>query len=145
MITMRQIHKAFGENKVLQGVDFTLRRGTVHALMGENGAGKSTLMKILVGIHQKDRGDILISEESKVFNNPKEAERAGFVFIHQELNIWPELTVLENMFIGKEIKNKWGLLKIAEMEKQAKAIFEKLNFHIPLHKTAKHCSIGNNK
>lgn len=142
MITMRQIHKAFGENKVLQGVDFTLRRGTVHALMGENGAGKSTLMKILVGIHQKDRGDILISEESKVFNNPKEAERAGFVFIHQELNIWPELTVLENMFIGKEIKNKWGLLKTAEMEKQAKAIFEKLNFHIPLHKTAKHCSIG---
>lgn len=61
MITMRQIHKAFGDNKVLQGVDFTLRRGTVHALMGENGAGKSTLMKILVGIHQKDRGDILIS------------------------------------------------------------------------------------
>ena len=142
MIKMRQIHKAFGENKVLQGVDFTLKPGTVHALMGENGAGKSTLMKILVGIYQKDQGDITIFEESKVFNNSKEAEREGCVFIHQELNIWPELTVLENMFIGKEINNTWGILKTGEMEKQASAIFEKLNFHIPLHKTAKQCSIG---
>lgn len=142
MITMRQIHKAFGENKVLQGVDFTLKPGTVHALMGENGAGKSTLMKILMGIHHKDEGDILFSGQPKVFNNPKEAEQEGLTFIHQELNIWPELTVLENMFIGKEIKNKFGMLKTAEMEKQAATTFEKLNFKIPLHKEAKHCSIG---
>ncbi|MDP4461366.1 ATP-binding cassette domain-containing protein [Staphylococcus hyicus] len=142
MITMRQIHKAFGENKVLQGVDFTLKTGTVHALMGENGAGKSTLMKILVGMHQKDQGDIYFDDQSKVFKNPKEAEQEGVTFIHQELNIWPELTVLENMFIGKEIKNKWGVLKTNEMVRQATAIFEQLHFNIPLHKVAKHCSIG---
>ncbi|NJH80546.1 sugar ABC transporter ATP-binding protein [Staphylococcus hyicus] len=142
MITMRQIHKAFGENKVLQGVDFTLKTGTVHALMGENGAGKSTLMKILVGMHQKDQGDIYFDDQPKVFKNPKEAEQEGVTFIHQELNIWPELTVLENMFIGKEIKNKWGVLKTNEMVRQATAIFEQLHFNIPLHKVAKHCSIG---
>lgn len=142
MITMRQIHKAFGENKVLQGVDFTLKTGTIHALMGENGAGKSTLMKILVGMHQKDQGDIYFDDQPKVFKNPKEAEQEGVTFIHQELNIWPELTVLENMFIGKEIKNKWGVLKTNEMVRQATAIFEQLHFNIPLHKVAKHCSIG---
>ncbi|MCE5154401.1 sugar ABC transporter ATP-binding protein [Staphylococcus hyicus] len=142
MITMRQIHKAFGENKVLQGVDFTLKTGTVHALMGENGAGKSTLMKILVGMHQKDQGDIYFDDQPKVFKNPKEAEQEGVTFIHQELNIWPELTVLENMFIGKEIKNKWGVLKTNEMVRQATAIFEQLHFNIPIHKVAKHCSIG---
>lgn len=142
MITMRQIHKAFGENKVLQGVDFTLKTGTIHALMGENGAGKSTLMKILVGMHQKDQGDIYFDDQPKVFKNPKEAEQEGVTFIHQELNIWPELTVLENMFIGKEIKNKWGVLKTNEMVRQATAIFEQLHFNIPLHKVAKHCAIG---
>ncbi|MCO4325659.1 D-xylose ABC transporter ATP-binding protein [Staphylococcus agnetis] len=142
MITMRHIHKAFGENKVLQGVDFTLKPGTVHALMGENGAGKSTLMKILVGMHQKDEGDIQFFGQSKAFKNPKEAEQEGVTFIHQELNIWPELTVLENMFIGKEIKNKFGVLKTADMARQALAIFEQLHFNIPLHKVAKHCSIG---
>lgn len=103
-IAMRGIHKAFGANRVLRGVDFELHEGEVHALMGENGAGKSTLMNILTGLHKKDEGQILIDGKETYFQNPKEAEQNGITFIHQELNVWPEMTVLENLFIGKELK-----------------------------------------
>ena len=108
MIKMTNIHKAFGDNKVLQGVDFVLNDQTVHALMGENGAGKSTLMNILSGIHSKDQGEVTVDGTTVNYKSPKESEAAGIQFIHQELNIWPEMTVLENLFIGKEITNKFG-------------------------------------
>src|SRR5699024_12130702 len=82
----------------------------VHALMGENGAGKSTLMKILVGIHGKDEGQIIYKDENIEYKDAQMAEEAVITFIHQELNIWSELTVLENLFIGKEIRNKVRIL-----------------------------------
>ena len=110
MIQMTNIHKDFWDNEVLKGVDFTLKPGTVHALMGENGAGKSTLMKILVGIHKKTKVFITNSDIEIDYNNPKEAEEKGLTFIHQELNLYPELTVLDNLFVGKEIRNKIGIL-----------------------------------
>lgn len=100
-IEMTNIHKSFGTNRVLAGVDFDLREGEVHALMGENGAGKSTLMNILTGLHSRDEGKIVIDGKETYFANPKEAEERGVAFIHQELNIWPEMTVLDNLFIGK--------------------------------------------
>ncbi|NBK46696.1 sugar ABC transporter ATP-binding protein [Staphylococcus delphini] len=142
MIQMTNIHKSFGTNKVLQGVDFTLKEGTVHALMGENGAGKSTLMKVLVGIHQKDQGTLTYFDQPITFDNPKQAEAEGITFIHQELNIWPELTVLENLFVGKEKRNALGFLDQKAMRAQAKHIFDTLDFHIPFNKLAKYCSIG---
>lgn len=73
-IQMQDIHKAFGTNQVLSGVDFELKDGEVHALMGENGAGKSTLMNILIGLHQRDQGTIMIDGEENYFGSPKEAE-----------------------------------------------------------------------
>lgn len=142
MIQMTNIHKAFGDNEVLKGVDFTLKLGTVHALMGENGAGKSTLMKILVGIHKKDQGVITNSDIEIDYNNPKEAEEKGLTFIHQELNLYPELTVLDNLFVGKEIRNKIGILNKKEMKQQAEQVFKELDFYIPLNKVVKDCSIG---
>lgn len=142
MIQMTNIHKAFGDNEVLKGVDFTLKPGTVHALMGENGAGKSTLMKILVGIHKKDQGVITNSDIEIDYNNPKEAEEKGLTFIHQELNLYPELTVLDNLFVGKEIRNKIGILNKKEMKQQAEQVFKELDFYIPLNKVVKDCSIG---
>ena len=99
-ITMKGIEKSFGSNSVLRGVDFSLKAGEVHALMGENGAGKSTLMNILTGLHQADAGSIKVNGEETRYENPKEAELQGLSFIHQEMNIWPDLTVLENLFIG---------------------------------------------
>ncbi len=141
-ITMENIHKAFGTNQVLTGVDFDLLDGEVHALMGENGAGKSTMMNVLTGLHARDKGTITIDGKETYFKNPKEAEQSGITFIHQELNIWPDMTVLENLFIGKELMNSFGLLKITEMKALAKKQFDRLAVSIPLDKEAGSCSVG---
>lgn len=141
-ITMENIHKAFGTNQVLTGVDFDLLDGEVHALMGENGAGKSTMMNVLTGLHARDNGKITIDGKETYFKNPKEAEQSGVTFIHQELNIWPDMTVLENLFIGRERKNTFGFLKTAEMKALANKQFERLSVSIPLDKEAGRCSVG---
>ncbi len=141
-ITMQNIYKAFGSNQVLSGVDFDLLEGEVHALMGENGAGKSTMMNVLTGLHARDKGSITIDGKETYFKSPKEAEKNGITFIHQELNIWRDMTVLENLFIGKELRNSFGLLKINEMKALAEKQFEKLAVSIPLDKEAGNCSVG---
>ncbi|HEY9576699.1 MAG TPA: sugar ABC transporter ATP-binding protein, partial [Pseudobacillus sp.] len=141
-IEMKNIHKRFGANNVLTGVNFELLPGEVHALMGENGAGKSTLMNILTGLHQQDEGIIKINGQEQSFSSPKQAEEGGIAFIHQELNIWPDMTVLENLFIGRERKNAFGLLKTKEMKELAREQFEKLSVTIPLEKEAGLCSVG---
>ena len=98
MIGMNQIYKSFGQNDVLMGVDLEIREAEVHALMGENGAGKSTLMKILTGVYKADKGTIYDNDHEVQYKNTKDAEENGIAFIQQELNIWPNLTVLENLF-----------------------------------------------
>ena len=100
-IEMRGIDKSFGSNQVLKQAGFTLESGEVHALMGENGAGKSTLMKILTGVYTKDAGTVLVDGKEVNYKNPQEAEKAGIVFIYQELNVMFDLTVEENLFMGK--------------------------------------------
>lgn len=141
-ISMQNIHKAFGTNQVLSGVNFELQHGEVHALMGENGAGKSTLMNILTGLHRMDQGKIIIDGNETYYSNPKEAEKYGITFIHQELNILPDMTVLENLFIGKELKSSLGFLKTKEMKALAKEQFKKLSVTIPLDQEASQCSVG---
>ncbi|KON85251.1 D-ribose transporter ATP-binding protein [Rossellomorea marisflavi] len=141
-IRMDHIHKAFGQNKVLEGVDIHIRGGEVHALMGENGAGKSTLMNILTGLHKKDQGTITMDGVEKTFDNPKQAEEFGIAFIHQELNIWPEMTVLDNLFINKEPITSFGLIQTQKMKAVAKKQFDRLSISIPLHKEAGKCSVG---
>ncbi|WP_172200524.1 sugar ABC transporter ATP-binding protein [Saccharibacillus qingshengii] len=141
-IEMQGIHKAFGTNQVLKGVDFELRAGEVHALMGENGAGKSTLMNILVGLHALDEGQITVDGKETVFANPGEAEKDGITFIHQELNIWPEMTVLENLFIGRELNLPYGLLDTRKMKRLAREQLQRLSVDLPLNKEAGACSVG---
>ncbi|MDU0155142.1 ribose ABC transporter ATP-binding protein RbsA [Bacillus cabrialesii] len=141
-IEMKDIHKAFGKNQVLSGVSFQLVPGEVHALMGENGAGKSTLMNILTGLHKSDKGQIIINRNETYFSNPKEAEQHGIAFIHQELNIWPEMTVLENLFIGKEISSKLGVLQTRKMKALAKEQLDKLSVSLSLDQEAGECSVG---
>lgn len=89
-VLMEGITKAFGANKVLQGVDIKLLPGEIHAIMGENGAGKSTMMNILTGLHKRDSGKIMIDNEEKYFPNVKAAEEYGITFIHQEMNALPK-------------------------------------------------------
>lgn len=108
-IKMSGINKAFGGNPVLRDAGFELGDGEIHALMGENGAGKSTLMKILTGVYTKDAGEIYVDGQEVCYKNPQEAEKAGIVFIHQELNVLFDMTVEENMFLGKEITKKFGV------------------------------------
>ncbi len=141
-IELRNIVKSFGDNKVLTGVDFDLKEGEVHALMGENGAGKSTLMNILTGLHEQDSGQVIIDGKETKFENPKEAEEHGVSFIHQEMVTWPEMTVLENMFLGKEEANILGWTDDKKMEKQAKEVFKDLGFDVDLKKAMGTLSVG---
>lgn len=141
-INMIGIHKAFGTNKVLGGVDFHLRSGEIHALMGENGAGKSTLMNILTGIHKADAGKILIDGKEMTFRNNKDAEEHGIVFIHQELHIWPNMTILENLFPLNQPRTKLGLISFKEMRRRAEAKCREIGITLPLDRIAGECSVG---
>ncbi|HAP14963.1 MULTISPECIES: sugar ABC transporter ATP-binding protein [Lactococcus] len=141
-IEMQNISKSFGSNKVLEGIDLLIKSGEVHALMGENGAGKSTLMNILTGLFPASGGEIVIDGKQKHFSNPQAAEVFGISFIHQEMNTWPDLTVLENLFLGREIKNKFGLLDNKAMRKKAAYAFEQLGVTIDLDAVIGKLSVG---
>ena len=103
---MRHISKSFGGVRALRDVSFTARAGEVHALCGENGAGKSTLMKILAGAITEYEGEIHLDGRPVRFSGPREAEDAGIRIIYQELNLVPQLTVADNIFLGRE--KTWG-------------------------------------
>ncbi|WP_428848863.1 sugar ABC transporter ATP-binding protein [Virgibacillus siamensis] len=143
-IEMEGINKSFSGNHVLKDVHFSVRKGEVHALMGENGAGKSTLIKILTGIHKRDDGVVKLNGKEVHFSHPKEAEEKGIITIHQELNIIPHLTVMENMFLGKDITyGKTGVLNTKEMRKQCLANLKKLGVtNIHPNDTAGDLSVG---
>lgn len=130
-LQMKHITKRFPGVLALNDVQFTLRRGEVHALLGENGAGKSTLMKILSGVYQPDEGEIVFEDQSVSFSEPLSAQRVGITIIHQEFNLFPDLTVEENIFIGREFckKNRWRLDE--KQQRQATIeILQKLNLAI---------------
>lgn len=141
-ISMKGINKGFFGNQVLKNAEFQLADGEIHALMGENGAGKSTLMKILTGVYTKDGGEILVDGNPVNFTHPKQAETAGIVFIYQEINVMPDLTVTENMFMGKEIHGRFGILDKKAMNSRAKEILERLSVKIPVEKVMSELSIG---
>ncbi|CAH4952200.1 Ribose import ATP-binding protein RbsA [Citrobacter freundii] len=130
-LQMSHITKRFPGVLALSNVDFALRKGEVHALLGENGAGKSTLMKILSGVYQPDEGDIIFEGQSVSFANPLSAQSAGITIIHQEFNLFPELTVEENIFIGREFckNNRWRLDE-KQQRQAAIDILQKLNLNI---------------
>ncbi|WP_407926809.1 sugar ABC transporter ATP-binding protein [Caproicibacter fermentans] len=110
--------------------------------MGENGAGKSTMMKILTGVYTKDSGEILVDGKPVNFTHPKQAEAAGIVFIYQEINVMPDLTVTENMFVGKEIHGRFGILNKKAMNKEAQEVLKRLGVQIPVERVMSELSIG---
>ena len=141
-IEMRGIDKAFGGNSVLKNAGFVLADGEIHALMGENGAGKSTLMKILTGVYTRDAGTVIVDGQEVVYKNPQEAEKAGIVFIHQELNVLFDLTVEENMFLGKEIHNRFGVCDKKAMRREVQKILDVLGVKIDPAEKMDQLSIG---
>ncbi|MCU6763869.1 sugar ABC transporter ATP-binding protein [Blautia ammoniilytica] len=129
ILTMKGIDKSFPGVHALDHVDLEIRKGEVHALMGENGAGKSTLMKVLTGIYSKDSGSITYEGKEVEFTSPRDAQDAGIVIVHQELNMLNHLTVAQNIFIGREIMNG-KLINDAKMNEEAAKLFKQLNIDI---------------
>ena len=129
ILKMQGIQKYFSGVHALKGVDFELKAGEVHALMGENGAGKSTLIKVLCGIHKKDGGTIEYFGEDTSFQNIAESQAAGISVIHQELNMMNHLTVAQNMFIGREFMSA-AFINDRAMEEEARKLFDKMGVKI---------------
>ncbi len=127
---MQSISKAFGPSRVLRDVTLRLRPGSVHALMGENGAGKSTLMKILAGVHRYDAGQILKDGKPLHLPSPREALAAGISTVFQELSLLPNLTIAENMFLGREPLLRGGGLDRGRMRAETAAALSELDLKL---------------
>lgn len=126
MLEVHHISKEFPGVKALDKVHLVFEPGKVHALLGENGAGKSTLLKILSGIYLDYSGEIKINGKTEKFSGVKDSEKAGIAIIHQELNLFPNLTIEENIFLGKEITHSFGLLQKAKMREITQDLLQQL-------------------
>jgi len=129
LVALSGISKSFVGVRVLDDVSFDVRPGEVHALLGENGAGKSTLIKIIAGVHAPDTGDIRINGEPMRFANPGQAVKAGIAIVYQELLLFPDLTVAENIFINHAPRKNWGGLDWSAMRSRARQILDELDSH----------------
>lgn len=129
-LEMKNITKTFPGVKALDSVCFKVRKGEIHAIVGENGAGKSTLMKVLNGVYQADSGQIFLNGQEVKIRNINEAQELGISLIFQENNLIPQLSVAENFFLGQLPKTKIGLIDWKRMENEARSIFTQLNYEI---------------
>ena len=130
LLKMTNITKAFSGVEVLSHVDFSVKYGEIHALLGENGAGKSTLMNILAGVYQRDTGEVEFDGEKLQDISVKRTEQAGIAFVHQELNLFNDLKVYENIFLRKEILTKLGTLNKRAMLEQTHRLMNDLGVDI---------------
>jgi ribose transport system ATP-binding protein len=142
LVEMHRIDKRFPGVHALKGVSFDLQEGEVHALMGENGAGKSTLMKILSGVYQPDSGRILVEGREVTLPSPRAAQDQGIGIIHQELALMKDLTVAQNIFIGREPRLSFGRVDDAKMIRDAEALFRTLNISIDPRRKVEGLSIA---
>ncbi|MGO4336045.1 sugar ABC transporter ATP-binding protein [Labrys sp. KB_33_2] len=129
VVSLRDISKSFSGVKVLRDVNFDVRPGEVHALLGENGAGKSTLIKVIAGVHQPDTGTLTVGGETVRFTSPRHARRHGIATVYQELLLFPELTVAENIFLGNAPRRNWGGLDWSAMRLKARHLLDSLDSH----------------
>ncbi|HEV7310745.1 sugar ABC transporter ATP-binding protein [Ensifer sp.] len=143
LLSAEGIRKEFPGVVALDDVEFKLKRGTVHALMGENGAGKSTLMKILAGIYTPDKGDVKLKGVEIRLKSPLDALENGIAMIHQELNLMPFMTVAENIWIRREPKNRFGFVDHGEMNRITARLFDRLKIKIDPEIEVRHLSVAN--
>jgi ribose transport system ATP-binding protein len=141
-LKMTEITKSFGDVQVLKNAGIHIKEKEIHALMGENGAGKSTLMKILTGVYTKDSGIVEINGEIQDFHTIKDSENMRMAFIHQELNVLNEMSIVDNMFLGKEKKNKLGLIDKKSMVKLAREKLILLGLDVDPNTLIKDISVG---
>jgi simple sugar transport system ATP-binding protein len=134
IVRMRGIHISFPGVKALEDVEFTLKKGEIHALLGENGAGKSTLIKVLTGVEHQNKGTIAIDGKEVFIRSPQHAQELGISTVYQEVNLCPNLTVAENIMIGRA-PMKWGSLDWAATNEQANRLLSELDVHIDVTQT----------
>ena len=142
VLEARKISKAFPGVKALDEVSLAVRRGRLHALLGENGAGKSTLMNILAGVFPPDSGEILVEGKPVAFRNPREAREAGIAMIFQELNLIPHLTVSQNIFLGREPLTQAGLIDDARMNREVGGWLRRLKLDVAPQTPVAHLRVG---
>ncbi|MGF6887390.1 ribose transport system ATP-binding protein [Nocardia sp. GAS34] len=142
LLTMSGIVKEFPGVKALRGVELTLRSGEVLALLGENGAGKSTLMNILAGVHTPDAGVIEIDGAPVHLRSPKDATRHGIAMIHQELNLVPELSITDNIFLGQERRTPRGTLDRAAMRERTTELLARVGLRLPPRRLVRNCRLA---
>lgn len=141
ILTMKGIEKSFPGVRALKGVDLEVCRGEVHALMGENGAGKSTLMKVLTGIYARDGGTVWFNGQEVKFVNPAQSQVAGIAIVHQELNMMQDLSVAQNIFVGREFM-KGFLIDDGKMNQEALGLFQRLHIKIDPTKKMGELTVG---
>lgn len=142
MLEAINISKSFPGVKVLDKVNFTFFPAKVNAILGENGAGKSTLLKILTGVYNDFEGEIKLNGQNVKFKNIKDAQSARIAIIHQELNLIPSLSITENLFLGKEIRNTFGLLDSSKMEEKAIELLKKVQLNFSPKTLLKNLKVG---
>ena len=143
LLEVDNVRKEFPGVVALDNVQFKLKRGTVHALMGENGAGKSTLMKIVAGIYTPDSGSFKLRGQDIQLKNPLDALENGIAMIHQELNLMGPMTVAENIWIRREPINRFGLINHGEMQRRTEELFKRLNIDIDPTVEVRSLSVAN--
>ena len=142
ILRMTNISKSFAGVHALRGVQLDLRPGEVHALLGENGAGKSTLVKVITGVHQPDTGEIYLNDQRIHLNDPREATTLGISAIYQELSMFPDLDIAENIFVGRRPTRKGGLIDWRKMYHESEELLSSLGVHLNLKTKARNLSIA---
>jgi monosaccharide-transporting ATPase len=141
IVNMNGIYKYYPGVQALDNVDFSLRRGEVHALVGENGAGKSTLIKVLTGVDQPDAGTIMLDQQIMTIRSPQHAQTLGISTVYQEVNLCTNLTVAENILIGRE-PMRWGSIDRKAMNTRAREVLQRLNIDLDVTQSLGSCSVA---
>ena len=141
-VQMRGITKIFGHHKALDSVDLDVKKGETHAILGENGAGKSTLMNILYGLYTADEGQIYLNGEQVNIFNPNDAIHHGIGMVHQHFMLIDKFTVMQNIILGNETTNKFGIINTREAKKKVKEIIERYGMKVDLKRKIRNISVG---
>lgn len=142
LLELHGITKSFGAVAALVSADLSLRAGSIHAIIGENGAGKSTLVKIMGGLYRRDAGEFLLEGESVDFHNTREAKAAGIAVIYQEPTLFPDLSVAENLFVGRQPYTRFGALDRAKMRRETRELTQRLGVPLDPDREARGLSIA---
>ena len=142
IVEMQKVTKAFPGVLALNKVDFSCIPGEIHAVVGENGAGKSTLMKIIAGVYRPDGGNISLKGKKTVFSSPKHAQKCGISIIYQEFNLIPELTVAENIFLGREPTKRGPLIDSVTLKRRSRELLTDLNAKIDIQSKVKDLGVA---